>query len=174
MFITKRQQHLLVKILYWSVLAILAFLSCFLAASSLHTSSPIRLFAVQSRSMSPSLPAGSLIFVQATPNYEPGEIISFKVDSSVITHRIQEIHLNGDQAVYLTKGDANKNLDTQSVTQDQIIGKMMFSLPYFGYLISLAKTKLGLLVIIGLPTFLILYYPIKNLNKKLKKRKKNK
>ena len=40
-----------------------------------------------------------------------------------------------------TKGDANEVSDPGAVSYEQYLGKMIFSLPYVGYLISVFKRR---------------------------------
>lgn len=60
-----------------------------------------------------------------------GDIITFRIDDTVVTHRVTE-NRNG---ICTTKGDANKTADPVSVKESQIIGRVVFSLPYLGYVI---------------------------------------
>ena len=151
----------------------MAFIACFIAVASLRSDLPVKLFAVQTRLMAPSLSFGSLIFTQPAPSYELNEIIAFNLDNNILTQRIQEVRLNDSQVIYLTQTDVNKRLNTQLVSQDQIIGKVMFSLPYFGYLIIIAKNRIGLVFLIGLPVFLLFRHFILDY-KKHQRRKKRK
>ena len=75
-------------------------------------------FEIVSGSMSPTIEKGDMILVKLDTDYKVGDIISFKEDDSVITHRIVEIKENS----YVTKGDSNNTLDNP-ITKDRIIGK---------------------------------------------------
>ena len=71
-------------------------------AAALGLSSEVRLLAVASGSMEPTIPAGSLIVVAAKNNYIPGDIISFNevAGNSVVTHRISRIEEVEDRIAY--------------------------------------------------------------------------
>lgn len=92
-------------------------------------------YAVQTGSMEPEIPVGSLIFVTKTDAEKlvPGDIIAYRSESGAgapIVHRVVE----NDMAVkeLITKGDANSSEDLFPVGYDQVVGKVMFSIPYIG------------------------------------------
>ena len=75
-------------------------------------------FEIVSGSMSPTIEKGDMIIVKLDTDYKVGDIISFKDEDSIITHRIIEI--NDDKIV--TKGDSNNTTDNP-ITKDKIVGK---------------------------------------------------
>ena len=75
-------------------------------------------FEIVSGSMSPTIEKGDMILVKLDTEYKVGDIISFKDNDSIITHRIIEINDNN----YVTKGDANNSPDNP-ITKDKILGK---------------------------------------------------
>lgn len=56
-----------------------------------------------------------------------------------ILHRVVETDKNS--RIWRTKGDANEVSDPGAVSYEQYLGKMIFSLPYVGYLISVFKRR---------------------------------
>jgi signal peptidase len=94
--------------------------------------------------------------VKKSPEYNVGDIISYyaKINGKeeIVTHRIFRIGGN----VYLTKGDANQALDEEKIVPRLIIGKVVLVIPYLGYLIGFAKTKIGLWLLIVLPALFII------------------
>ena len=68
--------------------------------------------------MSPTIEKGDMILVKLDTDYNVGDIISFKDNGTIITHRIIEINDNN----YVTKGDANNTADNP-IKENQIIGK---------------------------------------------------
>ena len=103
----------------------------------------LQLYTVVSGSMEPSIPTGSLVYVEETgpEDVEAGEVIAFygSVDSaSIITHRVVENRtLTGE---FVTKGDANEKEDMNPVSYDQYIGEVVFSVPW---LCNLAQAMTG-------------------------------
>lgn len=47
-----------------------------------------------------------------------------------------------EEGTFITKGDANKNADPIPVAKSQIIGRVVFCLPYLGYIIYFLKARI--------------------------------
>ncbi|MBO4888165.1 MAG: signal peptidase I [Firmicutes bacterium] len=98
---------------------------------------------VVSGSMQPAIPIGSVIYVQP---YDPvkiktDDVIAFYVENTVIVHRVMENkHLEG---VFITKGDANPVEDLSDVPYHDVIGKVVFHVPYVGDFLSIFSTTTG-------------------------------
>ena len=126
-------------------------------------------FTNKSNSMNPSINSGSIIIVKKYNSYNTNDIISYYAQimgqEEIITHRI--VALGGN--VYVTKGDANVAIDRETVIPRLVIGRVILIIPYLGYIISLAKSPLGLWLSIFLPALIIigieLYKIIKEINK---------
>jgi len=135
-----------------------------LALALLFVGTKINLFGyeakvVQSGSMEPYILTGSLIVIAPAEQYRLGDVVTYGPDTSKsvpVTHRIVEKNSEGARAQFVTKGDANEDPDPIAVLQRDIIGKVMFSLPYLGYVIEFARTKLGFGLLIGIPALLII------------------
>ena len=99
-----------------------------------------QLFAVQSGSMAPAIPVGSIIAVRPVPanTLRVGDVITFgdrnRPDVRV-THRIIALETREGQQVALTKGDANNTSDSWNVPVQSAIGRVAFHVPYAGYLV---------------------------------------
>jgi len=94
-----------------------------------------RLYRIETGSMDPTLPVGSIIF-SGSPGDASGlkkdQIITFvRPDGKTITHRIIEVVMNDDGTVkYRTKGDNPINSpDEDAVTQDMIEAVFILKLP---------------------------------------------
>lgn len=109
---------------------------------------------VVSGSMEPALSVDDLIVNHAQDAYEAGDIITFKSGSSLTTHRIAAVTPEG----YITRGDANNAADSDPVSQEAVIGRVIWKIPYVGSVLAFFKTPFGMttLVFIG---FLILELP---------------
>ena len=132
-------------------------------------------FIVQSQSMEPVLPVGSLVLVKPQPNYFAGDVITFipkdNPDKISRTHRIFKTIKWRGQTMFVTKGDANSTVDTQIISQDEIIGKVFYKIPYLGMFIYVSQTKIGSFFYIIIPVSLIIFIEIKNIVNSLKKKK---
>lgn len=84
-------------------------------------------FEVSTGSMAETLNIYDVILVEITKDVKVDDIITFKQDDDLITHRVMEI--NGEKLV--TKGDAN-NTEDEEITKDAIIGKVISVYPKVG------------------------------------------
>ena len=131
----------------------------------------IRPYIVLSGSMEDEIKTGSVAYVDTKIKAEQikeGDIIAFKVGAKQVTHRV--VSINSDKT-FTTKGDANKVIDANSVKFSNCLGKTIFSLPYLGYVLGAAQTKIGyivLILIIGLNIVTLIF------NDENKKDKSNK
>lgn len=101
-----------------------------------HTSVPIAV--VESGSMVPTLEKGDLIFSigVTSSSLKVGDIILFKSPQDpniIIVHRIIRIYKNGDTILIQTKGDNNPVPDPWTINGDQVLGKVIFRIPYLGW-----------------------------------------
>jgi signal peptidase len=120
--------------------------------------------------MEPAIKTGSVVVVKPADSYKVGDVITFGPVSktkSPTTHRIAEIK-DGN---YLTRGDANNAEDMRTVSRYEIIGKVIFSVPYVGYAVAAAQKPWGFGLIIVVPAVLIIYEEAQKIRKELAKRK---
>ena len=122
-----------------------------------------RVFIDNSNSMWPSIKAGSVIFAKKTNTYKKGDIITFKSEPISTTHRIFKIVNRDGKDFFVTKGDQNDALDSYLISQENIFGKVIYTTPYLGYLLLFLKTKLGLSLLIFLPTTIIFFVESKKI-----------
>lgn len=165
------------KVIYWLAIALLAVIALGTVFSVLEAPGGHRLFVVQSGSMEPAIKAGSVVLVAPQKQYKKDEIITFLHDSdanlkdlsATVTHRIFSVHDDEGRATFTTKGDANEDPDQEKVTERQVLGKALFSLPYAGYVVSFAKTKRGLLLLVIFPVVLIICGELMSIKNEVKK-----
>ena len=84
--------------------------------------------AILSNSMNPTFKRGDIVIYKKDENIVPGNIIVFKYQNQIIVHRVVSIN-----EYYVTKGDANNNVDYIKVQKEDIKGVYQFSLKYLGY-----------------------------------------
>ena len=118
----------------------------------------IKGYTVVSHSMEPQFSKGDVIFTKKVPfeKLKIGDVITFYHgdDQEYTTHRIIEIDSNEKNV--LTKGDKNNSVDPARVEASHIVGKFLFSVPFFGY-ISPSLYGIDLLAVIaGIAVALIL------------------
>jgi len=135
------------------------------AATLLNIKDFYRLFIVQSGSMSPTIPAGSIVIVKPQTTYVSGDIITFKIrdnanlknPKTTVTHRIMQVEKDGSSVVYTTKGDKNQSPDLLQPSSQLVLGKVLFHIPWVGFPISYAKTQTGFILLIVIPATLLVY-----------------
>lgn len=107
---------------------------------------PVSFYNVLTSSMSPKIPAGSLVIVrEVNPNLlEKGDVITFTKNNETVTHRVSAI----EDERFVTKGDRNQLVDYLPVEAEEINGKVIFSLPYLGRFGEIIQTPRGMLALI--------------------------
>jgi signal peptidase len=165
------------KIIYYLVLAAVIFFALLLMVSLFPIAGNIKILSVLSGSMEPALHTGSVIIIKPTSNYQVGDVITFGKNTKTevpTTHRIAEIKVVSGEAVFKTKGDANHSEDSKEVLQNEVLGKVYFSIPLFGYLVDFVRKPLGLMLVIVIPAIVIIYDEINKIIKEIKIIKKGK
>ena len=121
--------------------------------------------------MLPTIKVGDAIFIKEVPENElkVGDIISFRTDGYINTHRIKEITTdeNGNKQ-YVTKGDNNKDEDRQRVRYSDIEGIYTFKLAGLGKIMNLLQNKVFLIFL----AIIVICYLIYMHKLKLKKERR--
>ncbi len=112
---------------------VLSFLIAFsfyqIIGIALDTDVPI--VAVKSNSMKPTFYKGDMLIIRGSDNLNIGDIIvySSKLHSNHIVHRI----IMKNQDGMITKGDYNHKQDPWIVKNENVKGKVLFSIPLLGW-----------------------------------------
>jgi len=125
---------------------------------------------VYTGSMEPAIPIGSVVVIKPVDSetLQINDIICFKLlEPPSITHRITNITNEG----YLTKGDGNEDMDPWIVKRDNVIGKVIFTIPFVGYIGYFVKTPIGFILLIVIPASLLIILEVKNILKELKSKR---
>lgn len=123
-------------------------------------------FTVVSGSMSGDrdghLEIGDLILVQKVEAsaLQEGDVISFIVDGSVITHRVVEIDKVGGQLKFTTKGDANNTIDQAPVFEEQLVGRYLLRIPKAGEFALFLREPAGMVLFVVVPLMLFLFIDV--------------
>lgn len=117
-----------------------------------------RSFVVLSGSMVPAIAPGSLIVVRPATAYQVGDIVTRTTsDPAVtITHRIIEVTDVSGERRFRTQGDANLTADAEWVPEGSLLGRVQWTIPALGKVVSYAKTKQGFLLMVVVPSVLII------------------
>ena len=119
-----------------------------------------RTFTVMSGSMEPNVSTGDLVVTLpiAPGEAEGGDIVTF-VDPSgsgkLLTHRVATLRRQGEEYSFVTKGDANTNVERWSVPADGSIGHVVMRMPKLGYAMSFTKSPAARIALIALPALLL-------------------
>lgn len=157
------------KRIFTSIEISFSFLACFIGAFLLFALLPIegnyKLLVVESGSMEPSIHVGSLVLVKPVSEYSLGDIVTYtpstKQKDKYVTHRLAGFANDTFGLVYQTKGDANKTPDPGTVAQENIIGKVLVSIPFVGWFFNLIKTPKGFILAVIVPATIVIYEELK-------------
>lgn len=113
---------------------------------------------VKSGSMEPSIMTGGIVVIRKSATYVPGDVITFQSQGADIptTHRIISVEEGDGKTMFVTKGDANEDPDTEPVLRENVIGTVQFTVPFLGFVLDFARQPLGFAILIGLPSLLII------------------
>lgn len=95
-------------------------------------------------SMEPTIKAGDLIIFKKQAEYSVGDIITFGLRGTCVTHRI----IDKTESGFITQGDANNTPDLSTVPSDEILGEVQYVIPNGGNAILKLRSPIGLFVII--------------------------
>ncbi|MQY82904.1 signal peptidase I [archaeon] len=138
--------------LFFIFLAIVAFGGIFVLKSTLRTEYPVMV--VVSQSMIPTLGVGDFILVGQIQDFDEveagpppeGDILvfsrSYSSDEYIVHRAVRKVELNGEW-FFATKGDHNTVEDSQPVSEDNVIGKVVGRFPIMGYFPLFIKTTRG-------------------------------
>ena len=129
-------------------------------ASILPIPGHIEIKIVKSGSMEPTILTGSIVVVKPESDYAVGDIVTFGEDNKVqipTTHRIIAARTDENgHTMYSTKGDNNDKQDNGDTDKKSVIGKVIFSIPYAGYVLNFARQPIGFTLMIAVPAGIII------------------
>lgn len=111
------------------ICAILAALVCFFAGLL-----PWQPVAIATGSMAPQISVGDMVLVSKldTDALEVGDVIQFRSGSYTVIHRIVAVMQENGASSYITKGDANNANDAGTVSPEDVVGKVVATVPGAG------------------------------------------
>lgn len=104
---------------------------------------PVSPSVIATGSMQPLINPGDVILIKKVKinSVNVGDIIQFKRDDILISHRIVDIVEDTKGIGYKTKGDNNSGSDTELVRPDKIKGEVIYTIPKIGWPTLLLKKK---------------------------------
>ncbi len=132
--------------------AVVVILGTLIATGAVAWHEGYRLYAVKTGSMTPALPVGSLIVdAPARAPYHRGDVVTverpYDTSNPVVTHRIFAV---GPAGGVRTKGDANPEPDVFVAKPANVIGEVVHSIPYGGYVLFYFSQWTGVLSLMTL------------------------
>lgn len=95
-------------------------------------------YTVVSSSMEPAIPVGSIVVAQEVSEGQVqfDDIVTYQLESGepqTVTHRVVAVDIVEGETRYRTQGDANDSADADPVRPEQVRGKVIYHVPYLGY-----------------------------------------
>lgn len=101
-------------------------------------------YVIETGSMSPSIPQGSMVYIKPVKSFEEyqvNDVVTFSANDGQgsFTHRIVEI--NESEQNFVTRGDANSDVDLTPTDYEFAVGKVKLAIPYLGFVADFLKNK---------------------------------
>lgn len=160
--------RVLFKTIYYFSIAAMGAVAL-LVVSSLFPTIPgaFQVKIVQSGSMEPAIKTGSMVIIHQRSSYAVGDVITFYEQGQgngearaeglmPTTHRVISERVADGVPIYTTKGDANNGPDPREVAHHDILGKVLLSIPFIGFLLDFARQPLGFALLVGIPAVIVI------------------
>ncbi len=172
------------KIVTWLFLAACVLLAVLSVVARVAGKSPkigkYYVYSIATGSMEPAIMTGDVCLYEEAKVSElkEGDIVSYSVTTSngyvaTVTHRIVDI--NEDHTLVTTKGDANsvtdKKVDLVAADINKVETKYIRTLPILTFLMGIAKTTVGFIVMVFIPLAYLLLSELVHLRQVVKEEK---
>ena len=136
----------------------------------------IYMFNIVSESMEPTFYKNDLAVVRKCQLSElrQGDIITFKQDDRIISHRILQITKEKGDIRFITKGDNNEVADKDAVLQNDVYVKVCFIIPKLGIAFHYIQNARGLINVFIFMFILYFLVSLKDNQKNSRKIKRKK
>jgi signal peptidase I len=96
---------------------------------------------IRSGSMVPTYGVGDIVLSEGirAADLRVGDVVTAPPDrpgAETITHRVRSLEHSGDQLVVESRGDANTASETWTVTEERLVGRVRWSVPWVGQVAS--------------------------------------
>jgi len=156
---SKNKKRIILAVITISIAFFGSFFLFFILQITLNTETPV--VVVESGSMEPLISRGDLLIVRGVPASDirsgtiedmDGDIIVFSAQgvwsnppAEPIVHRVVDKKFEDGIWQFRTKGDANPIVDEGWVPEDNILGVVVFKIPWIGW-VKIFLTESGLLI----------------------------
>ncbi|MFD1645262.1 signal peptidase I [Haloarchaeobius litoreus] len=116
-------------------------------------------FVVVSGSMEPAISVGDAVVVAEVSgeNVRVGDVITYVTAdrAAPTTHRVIEIRETAAGPEFVTQGDNNEDPDASTVTPDRLVGRVILTIPFIGYVVEFVGTTAGFALLVAAPIVLL-------------------
>lgn len=109
-------------------------------------------FVVLTASMTPAIAPGDVVIVadRDPATIAEGDVITFTRPGNdvPVTHRVTTVAESGGGLAFETKGDANSDPDASLVPAENVVGLVILTIPYIGYVIQFTNTPYGFVALV--------------------------
>lgn len=141
----------------WLAFGVLAGVAAVIAAPKFFGGQALT---VMSGSMAPAIDAGDIVLTERIRPLDArvGDVVTFRSHergNRLLTHRVREITVKGDEVTFVTKGDAVNASEEWTVPMSATLARPKFRLRTLGYALFWLAHPLGRLALYVLPALLI-------------------
>ena len=159
----------------WRTLMILGVSLSVMIIALLVLSGMVQFLVVLSGSMQPTFQTGDVIVTVDTPvsSLQVNDVITYHSPENtkmLVTHRIMKKTFTDHGFVFLTKGDANDMNDSYQVSSDLVVGRIVCSIPYVGYVAQVSHSVFGFLLLVLAPGVVVICGEVVSIVRKVKER----
>ncbi|TSC70803.1 MAG: type I signal peptidase SipW [Parcubacteria group bacterium Gr01-1014_46] len=165
------------NLIYYTFVAGIVAIALLLLVTLVPTPGNFKIKVVKSGSMEPYIKTGGVVVLRPSSSYEVNDVVTFGKDTKdqiPTTHRIVKIDGTGPLRTFTTKGDANDAEDQTPIRLSDISGKVVFTLPYLGFVLDFAKKPMGFALLVGIPALVIIVDEIGKIVAEIRKLKNKK
>lgn len=166
------------KILSWIVLSFLILLAGLLiyniVSSKLYEirgqkyEPELALYTIISPSMEPNINVYDVVVTKKVKDFstvKEGDVITFVSTSTLgegltVTHRVIEVVKTEDDIKFRTQGDNNPIADSSLASSKNVMGKVLFKIPWIGHIQFFLQSKGGWLFALLIPAMAIVIYDV--------------
>jgi len=153
------------------VSAVVLTISVFSFLASIHFFNfPIagKLVVVRSGSMEPTVPLGSLVWLQPQDSYSVGQVVAYNHPDAnnthtVVLHRIETKTDRSGETSFQTKGDANTSMDAAAISKSDILGAAKYQVDFGGQFVTWLQSQAGILVTVIFPIVLVVTHQVRSI-----------
>ena len=127
----------------------------------------ISLYTIISPSMEPNIRVYDVVITKKTNanDIKEGDVITFISTSTLgegltITHRVKSVIRTENDVKFRTQGDNNNTPDSALVTSNNLLGKVVFTIPQLGRIQFLLQSKEGWLFCLLIPAIIVVVYDV--------------